>query len=145
MLSFLGNVIWWLIGGVFMALGWLFAGCLFAISIIGLPWARSAFVIAGFSLMPFGRTLVRRDMVTGLPDIGTSDWGTLGNIVWFVFAGWWLALGHILSALGCFITILGIPWGWQHLKLAGATLAPIGLTVVTVEQAERLHGVRMDR
>ena len=144
MLSILGNLIWWIIGGLFMALGWFLAGCLMAISIIGLPWARSAFVIAGFALVPFGRTLVRRDVLTGRPDIGTSGWGVVGNVLWFLFAGWWLCLGHIMAALGCFITIIGIPWGWQHLKLAGITLAPIGLTSVTVQEAERLHGVRIN-
>jgi uncharacterized membrane protein YccF (DUF307 family) len=144
MLSILGNLIWWIIGGLFMAIGWFLAGCLMAISIVGLPWARSAFVIAQFSLVPFGRTLVRRDFVTGRKDIGTSDWGVVGNILWFLFAGWWLCLGHLLSALGCFVTILGIPWGWQHLKLATATLAPIGMTSVTVEEAERLYGIRVD-
>jgi len=142
MLSLIGNLIWWIIGGLLMSLGWFLSGCLLLISIIGIPWARSAFVIAGFALVPFGRTLVRRDAVTGQTDLGTSDWGIIGNILWFVFAGWWLCLGHIMAALGCFITILGIPWGWQHLKLAAVTLAPIGLAVVSVEEAERLHGVR---
>lgn len=142
MLSLIGNLIWWIIGGLLMSLGWFLSGCLLLISIIGIPWARSAFVIAGFALVPFGRTLVRRDTVTGQTDLGTSDWGIIGNILWFVFAGWWLCLGHIMAALGCFITILGIPWGWQHLKLAAVTLAPIGLAVVSVEEAERLHGVR---
>ncbi len=142
MLSLIGNLIWWIIGGLFMALGWFLAGCLLLVSIIGIPWARSAFVIAGFALVPFGRTLVRRDLVMGRRDLGTSDWGLVGNIIWFVFAGWWLCLGHIMGALGCFITIIGIPWGWQHLKLAAITLAPVGYAVVRVEEAERLHGVR---
>lgn len=142
MLGCLGNIIWWVIGGLFMALGWLLAGCLMAISIIGLPWARSAFVIAGFTLAPFGKTLIRRDILTGQEDIGTSDWGIVGNVLWFVFAGWWLCFGHLVAALGCFVTIIGIPWGWQHLKLASFTLAPIGLTVVSTEEAERVYGNR---
>lgn len=136
MLSFLGNVIWFVMGGVFMALGWFLAGCLMAVSIIGLPWARSAFVIAGFALVPFGRTLIRRDILTGRKDIGTSEWGIIGNVLWFVFAGWWLCLGHVVSALGCFVTIIGIPWGWQHLKLAAITLAPVGMAVVPVREVE---------
>ncbi|MGL1861320.1 MAG: YccF domain-containing protein [Pseudodesulfovibrio sp.] len=139
MLSFLGNVIWFLFGGVFMALGWFLAGCLMAISIIGLPWARSAFVIAKFALVPFGRTLIRRDILTGEKDMGTSGFGFIGNVLWFVFAGWWLCLGHVLSALACCITIIGIPWGWQHLKIAAISLAPIGMAVVTIEEAENLH------
>lgn len=142
MLGCLGNVIWWVIGGLFMALGWFIAGCLMAISIIGLPWARSAFVIAKFTLAPFGKTLIRRDILTGQEDIGTSSAGFIGNVIWFIFAGWWLCIGHIMSALGCFITIIGIPWGWQHLKLAGLTLAPVGLASVSVEEAERAYGTQ---
>ena len=142
MLGCLGNIIWWLIGGLFMAFGWFLAGCVMAISIIGLPWARSAFVIAKFALAPFGRTLIRRDILTGQKDLGTSDWGLVGNVVWFVFMGWWLCVGHILAGLMCFVTIIGIPWGWQHLKLAAITLAPIGLTSVTVEEAEKVYGIK---
>ena len=143
MLSFLGNVIWFVFGGVFLALGWLLAGCIMAISIIGLPWARSAFVIAGFAFLPFGKTLIRRDVLTGQKDIGTSGWGFLGNVIWFVLGGWWLCLGHVMSALACFVTIIGIPWGWQHLKLAAITLAPVGMAVVDVEQAEGVYRNRM--
>lgn len=139
MLSILGNIIWFLMGGVFMALGWFLAGCLMAISIVGLPWARSAFVIAKFALVPFGRTLVRRDILTGRQDLGTSPLGFVGNVLWFIFAGWWLCLGHLVSALATCLTIIGIPWGWQHLKLAAITLAPIGMAVVTVEEAERMR------
>jgi len=136
MLSFLGNVIWFVMGGVFMALGWFLAGCIMAISIVGLPWARSAFVIAKFTLVPFGNTLIRRDVLTGKKDIGTGGFGFIGNIIWFIIAGWWLCIGHILSGLACAVTIIGIPWGWQHLKIAAITLAPIGMSIVPVEQAE---------
>ncbi|QGY38795.1 YccF domain-containing protein [Pseudodesulfovibrio cashew] len=139
MLSLIGNIIWFLLGGVFMALGWFLAGCLMAISIIGLPWARAAFVIAKFCLVPFGRTLVRRDLLTGRRDVGTGVLGFIGNIIWFVFAGWWLAIGHVLSGLACCVTIIGIPWGWQHLKIAAITLAPIGMAVVPINQAERVE------
>jgi len=138
MLSILGNIIWFLMGGVFMAIGWFLAGCLMAISIIGLPWARSAFVIAKFCLVPFGSTLIRRDVLTGQKDIGTTTPGFIGNVIWFIFAGWWLAVGHILSGLACCLTIIGIPWGWQHLKIAAITLAPIGMSVVDIEIAERM-------
>lgn len=139
MLSVIGNIIWFLIGGVFMAIGWFLAGCLMALSIVGLPWARSAFVIAKFTLVPFGRTLIRRDVYTGEKDVGTSNWGFLGNVIWFLFAGWWLCIGHVLSGLACCVTIIGIPWGWQHLKIAAITLAPIGMTVVPIEEAELIR------
>ncbi|CCH49967.1 YccF domain-containing protein [Pseudodesulfovibrio piezophilus] len=143
MLSFIGNIIWFLFGGVFMALGWFLAGCLMALSIVGLPWARAAFNIAKFALMPFGRTLVRRDTLTGRSDIGTSAFGFIGNVIWFVFAGWWLCIGHIMSGLACCLTIIGIPWGWQHFKIAAITLAPIGMAVVPIAHAERAQGMKL--
>jgi len=138
MLSILGNIIWFLMGGCIMALAWFLVGCIMAISIVGLPWARSAFVIAKFCLVPFGRTLIRRDVLTGQKDIGTSAPGFIGNIIWFVLAGWWLCVGHVLSGLACCVTIIGIPWGWQHLKIAAMTLAPIGMSVVDIDVAENL-------
>lgn len=68
-------------------------------------------------------------------DIGTSPLGVIGNVIWFVFAGIWLAIGHVISAVACFVTIIGIPFALQHLKLAIISLAPIGKTVVTKEEA----------
>ena len=80
--------------------------------------------------MPFGKEAVRRTHINSKDDIGTGALGTLGNVIWFIFAGVWLAIGHLLSALLCFITIIGIPFGIQHLKLAGLAVAPIGKTIV---------------
>lgn len=124
------NILWVFLGGLPMALGWWLAGLLAALSIVGLPWARSCFVIGQFSLWPFGRETVDRQQVNGRHDLGTGMLGTLGNIVWFVVAGWWLACGHLTAALANFITIIGIPFGWQHLKLAMIAVAPVGKTVV---------------
>ncbi|MFG0907196.1 YccF domain-containing protein [Vibrio sp. FYR_4] len=131
----LGNIIWFLFGGVFMGLLWWLFGILAFISIIGIPWGRACFVMGNFSFFPFGKEAVSRDELTNEMDIGTSPLGVIGNVLWFVFAGLWLAIGHILSAAACFVTIIGIPFALQHLKLAVISLAPIGETVVTSEEA----------
>jgi len=131
----IGNVIWFIFGGVMMGLAWCFFGLLAFLSIVGIPWGRSCFVMAGFSFFPFGKEAIARDELTQSEDIGTGGLGMLGNIIWFVFAGFWLALGHVLSAIACFITIIGIPFALQHLKLAGISIAPVGKTVVTKEVA----------
>ena len=124
------NVLWLVLGGIWMALAWLLAGLLMVITIIGIPWARSAFMIARYTLLPFGYRAVRRDALTGQEDIGTGALGMLGNIIWLVFAGWWLALGHLIAAVALAVTIIGIPFAWAHLKLALIALWPIGMTIV---------------
>jgi len=130
MLRTLGNLLWLVLGGLMMGLGWWLAGLLCALTIVGLPWAKACFVIGQFAFWPFGKQAVNRELVNGQSDIGTGTLGTVGNVIWFVVAGVWLAIGHLLSALACFVTIIGIPFGLQHLKLAGMTLAPIGKTIV---------------
>jgi len=134
-LRILGNIIWFLCGGVIMGLAWWLVGLICFISIIGIPWGRACFVIGNFSFFPFGQEVISRDELTKEMDIGTSPLGTIGNVVWFLLAGIWLAIGHIMSAVACFITIIGIPFALQHLKLAYISLAPIGKTVVPKEQA----------
>jgi uncharacterized membrane protein YccF (DUF307 family) len=128
----LGNILWFVLGGFVMGLGWWLAGVLCAITIVGLPWAKACFVIGQFAFWPFGQEAVSRDVVNGRGDIGTGALGLLGNVLWFVFAGMWLAMGHLISALACFVTIIGIPFGFQHLKLAALAIAPIGKTIVSV-------------
>jgi len=108
-----------------------------AITIIGLPWARAAFNIAVYTLLPFGQKAVSRAAYTGHEDLGTGPLGTLGNIIWFILAGWWLALGHLLFALGLAVTIIGLPFAWAHLKLAGLALWPIGKMIVPSEEARQ--------
>lgn len=129
-MRFIGNILWFILGGVFMGLGWWLAGIVCAITIVGIPWAKACFVIGQFAFLPFGKEAVSRKNLSGQDDIGTGTLGLIGNIIWFVFAGLWLAIGHLLSALLCFITIIGIPFGLQHLKLAGIALMPIGKTIV---------------
>ncbi len=134
-LSLLLNVLWILLGGVWMAAGWLLAAVVLAITIIGLPWARAAFNIAGYTFLPFGRRVVSREAFTGRDDIGTGALGFAGNVIWFVLAGWWLAIGHLVIAAGFAVTIIGLPFAWAHLKLAGIALWPIGRMVVPADAA----------
>jgi uncharacterized membrane protein YccF (DUF307 family) len=129
-LSLLFNLLWILFGGFWMAVGWVIAAVIMAVTIIGLPWARAAFTIATYTLLPFGQKAVSRDEYLGREDVGTGPLGTLGNIIWFVLAGWWLALGHLITAALLAITIVGIPFAWAHLKLAGIALWPIGRVIV---------------
>jgi uncharacterized membrane protein YccF (DUF307 family) len=136
-LSLLLNLLWIVFGGLWMAVGWIVAAVIMAITIIGLPWARAAFNIAVYTLLPFGQTAVSRADYTGHGDLGTGPLGTLGNIIWLILAGWWLALGHLLFALGLALTIIGLPFAWAHLKLAGLALWPIGKMIVPIEEARR--------
>ena len=119
-----------------MGLAWWLAGLLAFITIIGIPWGKACFVIGQFTFFPFGNEAINRQELNQHEDIGTGGLGLIGNILWFVFAGVWLAIGHLGSALLCFVTIIGIPFAIQHLKLAGIALAPIGKTIVTKEVAE---------
>ncbi len=129
-MRFIGNVLWFVLGGALMGLAWWLAGLLAYLSIICIPWGKACFVIGKFTFFPFGKEAVSRRYINNKDDIGTGMLGTIGNIIWFVFAGIWLAIGHLLSAVACFITIIGIPFGIQHLKLAGIAMAPIGKTIV---------------
>jgi uncharacterized membrane protein YccF (DUF307 family) len=128
--SILLNILWLLLGGVWMAFAWLVAAVIMAITIIGLPWARAAFNIAVYTLLPFGQRAVRRDSLTGQSDIGTGPLGLIGNLIWLILAGWWLALGHVIAAVLLAVTIIGIPFAWAHLKLAGIALWPIGMAII---------------
>jgi len=134
-MSAIGNFLWFVLGGVFMGLGWWLAGLVAFITIIGIPWGRACFVIGQFTFFPFGKEAVSRKELSSRDDIGTGGLGLIGNIIWFIFAGVWLAIGHVISAILCFFTIIGIPFGIQHLKLAGIALAPIGKTIVSKEVA----------
>jgi uncharacterized membrane protein YccF (DUF307 family) len=131
----IANAIWFVLGGWCLGLGWALAGLLLMLSIVGLPWARASFVFAGFCFLPFGREAISRKELTGQDDLGTGTLGLLGNVVWFLVAGLWLAIGHLVSAVATAVTIIGIPFAVQHLKLAGCALAPVGKTVVSKEVA----------
>lgn len=123
MIRLLLNILWFILGGWISGTAWLIAGVILAITVIGMPWTPAAFRMAGFSYWPFGKVVVDRDP-------GVSS-GCL-NILWLVLAGWWLALQHILIAAALAVTIIGIPFAWQHVKLAGLALMPVGKAVVEV-------------
>lgn len=129
----LGNVLWFVLGGFFMGLGWWLIGLLACLTIVGIPWGKACFVIGQFSFFPFGKVAINRKALSNKDDIGTGTLGLIGNVIWFIFAGLWLAIGHLVSAGLCFITIIGIPFALQHIKLAGIAIAPIGKTIVDKE------------
>ncbi|HWI28649.1 MAG TPA: YccF domain-containing protein [Stellaceae bacterium] len=129
------NLLWIIFGGLWMAAGWLLAALIMALTIVGLPWARAAFTIAAYALLPFGQTAVSRERWTGNSDLGTGALGTLGNLIWLVLAGWWLALGHLITAALLAVTIIGLPFAWANVKLAGLALWPIGKIIVPIEEA----------
>ena len=117
------NVLWFIFGGWISGTLWILAGVIFAITLIGLPWTPSAFRIASFSYAPFGK------MAEADNSRGSS---LLLNIVWLVLAGWWLALHHVVLAALSAITIIGIPFAIQHLKLAILSLTPVGARVTEI-------------
>lgn len=130
MLRAIGNILWFILGGLVMGLAWWLIGLVAFITIIGIPWGRACFVIGQFTFLPFGREAVDRKLITGRDDLGTGALGLVGNIIWFILAGFWLAIGHITVALALCLTIIGIPFALQHLKLALLTLAPVGKVIV---------------
>jgi uncharacterized membrane protein YccF (DUF307 family) len=129
-MALLLNVLWLVFGGLWTAIGWGIAAVIMAVTTIGIHWARAAFNIGIYTLLPFGFKAVSREERFGRGDIGTGPLGVIGNAVWLVLAGWWLALLHMLFAILLAIAIVGIPFAWAHLKLAGIALWPIGKIIV---------------
>jgi uncharacterized membrane protein YccF (DUF307 family) len=133
------NILWNVPGlGFVAAFFWVLAGCVMALTVIGLPWAKACFTLANYSLAPFGRELVSRRDATGWDSLGTGGLGLLANVVWFVLAGWWLIVLHVAAACASAITIIGIPFAWAHLKLAAAAMAPVGKIVVPSDVASEI-------
>jgi uncharacterized membrane protein YccF (DUF307 family) len=124
------NILWFIFGGFISGAAWLLAGALLALTVVGLPWTLAAWRIAIFSFAPFGRHVVPRRALTGRSDLGDGPVGFAMNVIWVVLAGWWLALHHVVLAIGLFVSIIGIPFGLQHLKLALISFAPVGQEVV---------------
>ena len=124
------NLIWLVFGGLLLALGYAIVALVMFILIITIPFGIASARIALFCLWPFGRTLVRR------PDAGAGS--VIGNVIWVLLAGWWLALGHLLSGLLMCITIIGIPLGLANFKLIPVSVTPFGREIVDIEQAGRL-------
>ncbi|HEX7326046.1 MAG TPA: YccF domain-containing protein [Rhodanobacteraceae bacterium] len=123
LLRLIGNLLWLVLGGLWMGLAWWLVGVVCFVSIVGIPWGRACFVIGGFTFWPFGREAVSRRALSSREDVGTGPLGAIGNLIWLV-------LGHIACAVADFVTIIGIPFGIQHVKLALVSLWPIGTRVV---------------
>ena len=122
------NVLWLVLAGIWMAIAYVFAGALLCITIIGIPFGWQSFKLAGYALWPFGRALV--------PSRSRSrSLSVVGNVLWFILAGWWLALGHLFTGILLCLTIIGIPLGIASFKMASAALVPFGKEIVD------LHGL----
>lgn len=123
------NVIWLVLCGFWMAAGYVIAGVICCVLIVTIPFGIASFRMASFALWPFGRTLIDR-RGAGAPSV-------LGNVIWIVFAGWWLALGHILTGIGLCLTIIGIPLGIASFKMLPVSLVPLGKEIVPTESLYR--------
>jgi uncharacterized membrane protein YccF (DUF307 family) len=118
------NIIWLIVWGLWMAIGYALLGLLMFVFVITIPWGIASFRIANYVLWPFGRTTVER------PDAGAASFA--GNIIWLVLAGVWLALGHIIAGIGFCLTIIGIPFGIANFKMVPISLVPLGREIVPV-------------
>ncbi len=121
------NIIWLILAGFWLFLGYLLAGVVLCILIITIPWGIASFRIGVYALWPFGRTIVDK------PTAGTMSF--LGNVIWVILAGWWLALGHIASGIALCITIIGIPLGIADFKTVPISLMPLGKDIVPTDGA----------
>ena len=122
----IGNILWLVLAGFWLAVGYAVAGLMLCVTIIGIPFGVQSFKLAGYSLWPFGRVVVTD------PDAG-SALGCVGNVLWLVLAGWWLAIGHVVTGVALCLTIIGIPLGVANFKLALLALVPFGKTVVPLD------------
>jgi uncharacterized membrane protein YccF (DUF307 family) len=120
------NLIWLVLAGVWSALAWCLAGLLMCLLIITIPFGIQAFKIASFTIWPFGRTLVKRE--------GAGAPSTIGNILWFIFVGWWLAIIHLVASVLLAVTIIGIPFALANLKLVMVSLLPFGREIVPIAE-----------
>jgi uncharacterized membrane protein YccF (DUF307 family) len=123
------NLIWLIFGGLWLALGYAIAGIICFVLIITIPFGIASFRMANYALWPFGRALVPH------PSAGVMS--AIGNVIWFILAGWWLALGHLVTAVAQFITIIGIPLAIANVKLIPVALFPLGHRIVDSDAADR--------
>jgi uncharacterized membrane protein YccF (DUF307 family) len=119
------NVIWLVLSGFWMAIGYLVAGIICCVLVITIPFGLASFRIANYALWPFGRTIVARR------DAGAASF--VGNVIWLVFAGWWLAIGHLITGLLQCVTIIGIPLGVANFKMIPISLVPLGSEIVPTD------------
>jgi len=116
------NVIWLVFGGLWLALGYVLAGIICCLLIVTIPFGIASFRIAGYALWPFGRTVIDRGPV--------GAFSALGNVIWVIFAGIWIAIGHVVTAIPMFVSIVGIPLGIANLKMIPISLMPLGKVIV---------------
>ena len=124
------NILWLVLSGVWLALGYLLAALICFVLIITIPFGIASLRIALFALWPFGRTVVKR------PTAGAAS--AIGNVLWLVLCGWWLALGHLITGVALCVTLIGIPFGLANFKLIPVSLLPLGRDIVSVDDARRM-------
>ncbi|MBO0921664.1 YccF domain-containing protein [Cellulomonas sp. zg-ZUI222] len=126
------NVIWLVFAGAWLALGYVAAGIVCCVLIVTIPFGIASFRIASYVLWPFGRTVVEK------PTAGALS--TIGNVIWVLVAGIWLAIGHVATAIPLFVSIVGIPMGIANLKLIPVSLVPLGKQIVPTDRAFAAYG-----
>jgi uncharacterized membrane protein YccF (DUF307 family) len=136
MVRVLLNIIWLVLSGIWLAIGYALAGIVMFILIITIPFGVQAFKLAGYSLWPFGRTVVKK------PTAGAGS--VIGNVIWLVLAGWWLAIAHIITAFFLAVTIIGIPLALGNLKLVPVALWPFGREIVPMSEVSAALGTYRD-
>ena len=136
------NLLWFVCGGFVAGCLWLLGGAVLALTVVGLPWAFAAWRIAGFAFWPFGRQVVDRRDVTGIDAWGTGATGYARNIVWLLLVGWIIALTHLIIAICEAVTIIGLPFAYKDLQIAGLALMPIGRMVVDKRRGTLSRRVR---
>jgi uncharacterized membrane protein YccF (DUF307 family) len=124
------NIIWFVLAGLWMAIGYAFAALICFIFIITIPFGIASLRIGMFALWPFGKTVVKR------ADAGIAS--GIGNVIWFIFCGWWLALGHLVAGVVLCVTIIGIPLGLASFKLIPVSLLPMGRDIISIDQARAM-------
>ncbi len=126
------NVIWLVLCGLWLAIGYLVAGVVMCLLIVTIPFGIACFRLAAFVVWPFGRTVVRK------PDAGPGS--VIGNVLWFVLAGFWMAIAHVLTGIVLCLTIIGIPLGIADFKLAAVAIAPLGKDIVPTDDPRAFTG-----
>lgn len=134
-MRFVGNILWFIFGGFALGLIWFFGGLLWCCTIIGIPIGIACFRIASFAFFPFGKELVPAEIVGEKAGFGSG----FMNVLWVIFSGLWLSLGHIFTGIGLCCTIIGIPFGLAHFKIAQAAFAPLGKRIVSTEVAQAAY------
>jgi uncharacterized membrane protein YccF (DUF307 family) len=127
------NLIWLVLAGFWLAVGYAVVGLVMCVLIITIPFGIASFRLASFVIWPFGRTVVPRP--------GAGEASVIGNVIWFLLAGLWIAIAHVLTGLALCITIIGIPLGWANIKLAAVAIAPLGKEIVSSDDPRAINAI----